>query len=460
MPGTASALGGPVNAIPPSISGSAVQGSVLTCTPGTWAPAPTGYSYSWQRNVTTTIGGASNQYSLTSADVGQAITCTIVATDALGSSLPALSAPVIPVAPSGPLVPAETSPPIITGTAAEGQQVICSQGGWTNSPTNYAYTWQRNGSNIGGQASSGYTLTSNDVNHAVTCTVVASNGSGAGAPAVSAPVVPLSVPSGSVPIDVAPPTITGTAAEGQTVSCSRGSWLNADSYSFTWQRDASNVIGQIGSQYTLTSGDVSQAITCTVVAHNSSGGSLPAISLPIVPTAGVNSPNGGGGDGAGSGAGSGGSGGGAAGRRPGGASKLPAPRITAFSVVPGQMIVSLQGRRQTSKGVTFRYRLDRTAAVVIVVQQRLTGRIKGKTCVAATRRNKKAKHCTRYLMIKTIMVKSAKAGTGQLKYAGRTGRGWLPSSGYRALVAAANAAGWSNARSAGFVVVRKHSKGR
>src|SRR5258708_21810168 len=96
---SASALGGPVNVLPPSISGSAVAGQTLACSPGTWAPTATGYSYSWQRDVATTIASSGNTYTVTAADVGHAITCEVVASDSLGTSLPAVSVPpVLPTA--------------------------------------------------------------------------------------------------------------------------------------------------------------------------------------------------------------------------------------------------------------------------------------------------------------------------------------------------------------------------
>jgi hypothetical protein len=421
----------------------------------------TSYLYTWLANTATVAGPSSNNtYTLTSSDVGTFITCSVTAYDgSTASATPQASLPIGPVSAPLPGAPLNESPPVISGTAAEGQTVSCSSGGWSNA-SSYSYSWQRNSSDISGQTSSNYTLTSGDVNQVITCTVVAHNSYGDSARAVSGPIVPLAPASAAVPIDVAPPTITGTAVQGQTVTCSPGSWLSAGSYSYSWQRDGLNTAGATGNQYTLTSSDVNQAITCMVVAHNTFGASAPATSLPIIPAA-LGSHSGGGQGGAGSGTGgSGGPNGGGS----GGSGKLRAPIIKAFSVVPGRMIVTVRGRRQTSKGVTFRYRLDRTAAFLVVLQRRLPGKVAGKRCVAPPRpakgkRSKKVRfrHCTRYITVKVIAIKSARAGFDQLKYAGRIGKRLLPTSSYRVLAAAANAAGWSRARSANFAVMRKQA---
>src|SRR5207302_1333479 len=179
-----------------------------------------------------------------------------------------------------------TLPPTISPTAPQvGQTLTCSPGSWLNSPTSYAYTWQRDATNISGATSSSYIVTNSDANQLITCTVVASNGSGSSVPAVSTPVLPTSLPGLLPPVDLLPPSITGSAQQGQTLTCSPGTWLNSPtSYAYTWQRTGANISGATSSTYTLTSSDVNQLVTCTVVARNLLGPSVPAVSLPITPT--------------------------------------------------------------------------------------------------------------------------------------------------------------------------------
>lgn len=117
----------PVNVSPPTISGIATQGQTLTCIPGTWAGLPSGsYAYQWLRAGANISGATNFQYTLVSADVGQAITVQVIATNSVGPSLPAVSSSVTPVAiltisgtpPGGRVGTAYTYTPTSTGGRA------------------------------------------------------------------------------------------------------------------------------------------------------------------------------------------------------------------------------------------------------------------------------------------------------------------------------------------------------
>jgi hypothetical protein len=66
-----------------------------------------------------------------------------------------------------------------------GETLLTSTGGWTNSPSSYAYQWRRDGVNIGGATTSTYLLVSADEGTIITVAVVATNAFGSSAPAVS-----------------------------------------------------------------------------------------------------------------------------------------------------------------------------------------------------------------------------------------------------------------------------------
>jgi hypothetical protein len=86
----------------------------------------------------------------------------------------------------GPLLPANTSRPVVSGTAKAGKQLSCARGSWTHDPTRFAYQWSYDGTPIQGATRGTYTVQSIDDGVTITCTVTASNAGGAGAPATSA----------------------------------------------------------------------------------------------------------------------------------------------------------------------------------------------------------------------------------------------------------------------------------
>jgi hypothetical protein len=146
----------------------------------------------------------------------------------------------------GPQVPADVSPPVITGSAVEGQTVKVTIGTWTGSPTSFAYKWQdcnaqgASCTSIAGATSSSYKLKASDVAHTVRAVVTASNAAGSSSAnsgltaLVSAPSSGEALfisPSGkdSSPCSEAQPCLTmghayEKASAGQTVQMLAGSY--------------------------------------------------------------------------------------------------------------------------------------------------------------------------------------------------------------------------------------------
>ena len=91
------------------------------------------------------------------------------------------------------------------------------------------------------------------------------------------------IDGGNAPVNTVAPAITGTAQEGQTLTCSTGTWSGSPTYTYQWKRNGSNIGSATNSTYLLVTADVGQSILCTVTATNALGSSN-ANSNTVTPT--------------------------------------------------------------------------------------------------------------------------------------------------------------------------------
>jgi hypothetical protein len=177
--------------------------------------------------------------------------------------------------------PKTTSPPTIEGKFQVGETVTAGNGSWANSPTAYAYQWQRCGSgggscaDIAGATAKSYKLTSAEVGRTVRVLVTASNADGKDtANSHPSPVISDS----SAPRNTVRPTISGTAQVGQAMTVSNGTWTGgATSFTFQWQRcdlngqACLNIAGATSRTYGVRADDVGSTLRANVTAHNAAG---------------------------------------------------------------------------------------------------------------------------------------------------------------------------------------------
>jgi hypothetical protein len=226
-------------------------------------------------------------YQTTSANLGTAGVSTLQIGNDTAAQAFNLVADTINVqnsASSLPSPPVNTSPPAISGTPQDGQTLTASPGSWSGTqPITYAYQWQRcdssgaNCSAILGEIASTYAVTSTDVGSRLRVAVTATNAVGAATATSNATTVVQS--KSSPPVNTSPPTISGTAQQGQSLSASPGSWSGTQpiTYAYQWQRCNSSgsacgtISGATGSTYTLTSADVGSTMRVAVTATNSAG---------------------------------------------------------------------------------------------------------------------------------------------------------------------------------------------
>ena len=178
----------PANTVLPAVSGTAQVGQTLSTTNGSWSNSPNGFTYQWQACSPgcSNISAATGQtYVPVAGDVGKTIQVVVTATNNNGST-PATSNQTAAVTNVPP--PANTVLPAVSGTAQQGQTLSSSTGTWTNSPTGYAYQWQRcnsggtSCSNISAATSQTYLLVLADVGATIRVAVTATNAGGPAAP--------------------------------------------------------------------------------------------------------------------------------------------------------------------------------------------------------------------------------------------------------------------------------------
>ena len=216
--GSAKAQAPPKATGQPRISGTAVEGSVLTASNGTWSgTGPFNFTYRWLR-CPATGGGASGEgcvaiagatfrrYTLRQADVGRRIRVRVTAANSEGSASAVSNATAVvqPASTAGP--PRNTAAPTISGTPQVGQTLTANNGNWTGAqPMTFSYRWRRcaatgaSCSDISGATGKTYVLTSADQGTTLRVRVTARNARGS-ASATSAPsgvVAKAEAPSGS-----------------------------------------------------------------------------------------------------------------------------------------------------------------------------------------------------------------------------------------------------------------------
>jgi uncharacterized protein YukE len=293
----------PVNTVLPVISGTTTDGSTLSVNQGTWTgTSPITYAYQWQRcdsagaNCVDIAGQTASTHLLVGADVGQRLRVRVTGTNVAGNaSVNTLTTAVIAALP-----PANTTPPVISGTTTDGSTLGVNLGTWTGtSPLTYTYQWQRcdaagaNCVDVVGATSSTFALTGTDAGSTIRVKVTATNVAGA----ATVTTVASSTVAAQPPVNTVLPVISGTTTDGSTLSVNQGTWTGTTpiTYAYQWQRCDSagancvDIAGQTTSSHLLVGADVGQRlrvrVTATNVAGNASVDTLPTAVIAAQPPA-------------------------------------------------------------------------------------------------------------------------------------------------------------------------------
>lgn len=176
--------------------------------------------------------------------------------------------------------PQEVQQPSIEGDASEGKTLTADVGRWSNSPTSYAYQWQRcdenarSCTNITGAREKTYQLASADVGKRLVVLVTASNADGS-TTANSTPT--LVVTSAEPPRMNTRPSISGKAEVGEELTANPGTWTGFPRFSYQWQRcdengaNCASIAGGTTRIYGVRTGDKEHTLRVVVTARTGGG---------------------------------------------------------------------------------------------------------------------------------------------------------------------------------------------
>ncbi len=190
-----------------------------------------------------------------------------------------------------PGAPANTSPPVVSGTAKAGQLFQADRGGWKGNPVDFSYAWSRCDSSqaickaIPDATDRIYAVGTLDVGRALQVAVVAKNSAGAASAASKPTPVIVAGPRGA-PISALPPTISGKPRQGEVLTVRSGGWEGVQPISFEYRWRLCDAVGGnctttgvAGATYRLSGKDLGHSLRILIKARNKAGSSF-ALSDP------------------------------------------------------------------------------------------------------------------------------------------------------------------------------------
>jgi len=273
------------NITAPVVTGEWTVGMTISASTGSWSTSGT-YTYLWQSSSnnsswTDIASATSSTFALTSSEASKYVRVQVINTSSAGSGI-AYSASRSKVG-----APYNTTAPAISGTVKIGSTQTVTTGTWSNTPTSYAYQWQKSADGISwidlsGETAATYVPTFDIANLQIRVNVSAGNA------VDTATVTSATISSFLPPQATVIPAITGTKTVGQTLTSSSGTWPSTSSgYAYQWQKSSDNgvtwasITGATASTYVLVAADAGYQVR-SQVSLTANAGSSSAYSLATV----------------------------------------------------------------------------------------------------------------------------------------------------------------------------------
>lgn len=294
----------PSNATAPAITGDPQVDEILQVGNGIWTGSPDSFGYTWSdcapsdpTSCSTISGVVGSEYTVQPSDLGFTIQVQVSATNADNEMGTATTAPTAVV--TNLSAPVAATPPSVTGDPLIDDTVHADPGSWTEGPNTFTYQWYdcdpvnaTNCSAIDGATGADYTVTAEDGGSTLEVAVTATNLADLTAASTTAPTATVTALPGAPEVTTLP--TVGSVDGGEPVSGTHGGWSNSPtSFTYTWiscapdfsacfyDTDPSSTL----IPYSPTTPDSGSVLLLEVVATNSVGDSVAAVSDPSAPVA-------------------------------------------------------------------------------------------------------------------------------------------------------------------------------
>lgn len=243
------------NQVPPTITGEAQVGSVLTATPGSWNKPDVTLTYEWLADGLVIPGATTSTYVPAREDLGKALSVRVTAAKLGFAGSAATSLATVPVALG--LLRADTGP-ALTGEAVVDEELAVTPVSWYPEPKRVTYSWWADGVRIDEAVGSMTLDLAPELVHK-TITVTATARRPGFEPLRVSTATPTPVAPGT--LTTTPSTLVGTPRLGETLSARLGTASPEATTLVTWLRSGVPIEGATGRKYTLTAADLGYRIS-------------------------------------------------------------------------------------------------------------------------------------------------------------------------------------------------------
>ena len=259
-----------INGPLPTVAGTPKVGSTLTATAGAWTPSDVTLKYQWLRDGVIISGATKTSYTLTSDDVGHAMTISVTGSKSGLASRTASSVPTAKIAdvPIPKVITPGTPTIQDAGQMMVGDWLTVDPGTWGPEGVELGYQWFRGDHAVSSGTTSRYKVSDADLGKTITVEVT---GRKSGYPSVTVTSDPTAKAVKRAIHSSGLPTISGEARTGQWLTADPGTWgPEGVELSYQWFRGDHAVSSGTTPRYKVSSADLGQQLTVRVTGRMTS----------------------------------------------------------------------------------------------------------------------------------------------------------------------------------------------